>query len=205
MKVLVFEDLSYLKIHNYRLVSDQEMELFKLEHLPSWGRILSSIYFIIRFLRKYRLKSATIRGSLLLEMDCVNRRVPEGELVRCLASPHLYQDLHKDQRIVDFRRDPNLAAAAIQKVWRGVIQIKRANQVQLKMRAVVAKVACLWRRKMMRQRLKIEYSDKVKKCAHLQRHLHERWADYSEAIEVHIPSFSLSEWHRLTTHHMTSF
>lgn len=62
-------------------------------------------------------------------MDCVNRRVPDSELIKCFASPHLYENAHKDHRSVQFRRDRNSAASAIQRIWRSVIVIKRAKQI----------------------------------------------------------------------------
>lgn len=74
------------------------------------------------------MKSVTLRGSLLLNIDGSNKKPHDSDIVNCFVNREMIPDIKKDRRRLDFRRDKSKAATAIQRMWRGVVVIKRQKQ-----------------------------------------------------------------------------
>lgn len=106
---------------------------------------MSLIQSIIRFLKKYCIKSATIKGNTLLLLDGANHRISEQSIMDCFVNRVTFEKLIKDHRKLQFRRDRNLAAKAIQQCWRGLAVTKRYQRAEINKRRAVSRLLCYWR------------------------------------------------------------
>jgi hypothetical protein len=104
------------------------MQVFKLEHLPSWGRIVTAFQAMIRLLRKYNIKSATVRGNILLSIDSVNRKMSEADIMKCFVNRQVFEKVKSDHRKKCFRRNNSLAALSIQQNWLALTHIQRLRK-----------------------------------------------------------------------------
>lgn len=167
-KIIVFEELTFLTIRKYQLVEDREYHVFRLEHLPSWGRILATVRAIVGFLRKYCIKEATIKGNVLLETDNANSRLSEESILCCFVNRAIYEKLRKDHRKIQFQKNKELAARAIQQCWRAIMIMKRHRRIQRSKREVMLRCLCQWRHYKFRQQLKLRYNQKLEWCVSAQ-------------------------------------